>query len=192
MVYSILMLLAKLCTATWLLPLSTPRFGFSANRAKPANKASSPTTQPAGSEGSPIEQEKNNPEDARKPKEETPACPPPSASDEVVRDSTADANSTEPPRKARSLYPAAILGLAMVSRGEVAFLIASVAEAEGIFSSSGGQDLYLIVMWAAMLCTIAGPLGVGILVKRVKNLETRKCLQGGSTQNVLGSWGVGA
>jgi Kef-type K+ transport system membrane component KefB len=91
----------------------------------------------------------------------------------------------------RSLYPSAILGLAMVARGEVGFLIASVAQAEGVFD--GAPQLYLIVMWAAMVCTIAGPLCVGSLVRRVKVLERKRSEAGsGGGEGVLGAWGVEA
>jgi Kef-type K+ transport system membrane component KefB len=93
----------------------------------------------------------------------------------------AAAEEATPP--SRSLYPASILGLAMVARGEVAFLIASVAQSTGIFAgTSATEQLYLVVMWAAMVCTIVGPLGVGVLVRRVKVLE-----KGGV--GVLGVWG---
>ena len=41
--------------------------------------------------------------------------------------------------KPLSLYPASILGTAMVSRGEIGFLIASVAESRGIFAHHSSQ-----------------------------------------------------
>jgi len=104
------------------------------------------------------------------------------------------------PSKPRSLYPSAILGLAMVARGEIGFLIASVAESEGIFSAEiremegGSSDLYLYVIWATVTCTILGPVAVGVLVKRVKTLEEeRKGAAGGTGRTgVLGVWGVDA
>ena len=39
----------------------------------------------------------------------------------------------------KSLYPASILGCAMVARGEIGFLISAVAESRGIFTSAGGD-----------------------------------------------------
>jgi hypothetical protein len=99
---------------------------------------------------------------------------------------------TPAPKKPISLYPASILGLAMVARGEIGFLISSVAESNGIFTSatSGSDDIFLIVTWAIVLCTIIGPVGVGLLVRRVKRLEKEK--EGsGSRRDVLGVWGVG-
>ncbi|KAJ5731905.1 Sodium/hydrogen exchanger [Penicillium malachiteum] len=48
----------------------------------------------------------------------------------------------------KSLYPAALLGLAMVARGEVGYLIASLSESQRIFSESNGgiSDIYLVVI----------------------------------------------
>ncbi|EEQ27571.1 conserved hypothetical protein [Microsporum canis CBS 113480] len=49
-------------------------------------------------------------------------------------------------KKPLSLYPAAMLGTAIVSCGEIGFLIVSLAETNDLFSSHG--ELYLIVTWA--------------------------------------------
>jgi hypothetical protein len=97
--------------------------------------------------------------------------------------------------KPLSLYPAAMLGTAMTARGEIGFLIASLAETTGLFASSpkpstGSSEIYLVVTWAIVLCTIIGPLGVGTLVKRVRRLQS------GGESNLgvngpLGIWGVG-
>jgi hypothetical protein len=97
--------------------------------------------------------------------------------------------------KPLSLYPAAMLGTAMTARGEIGFLIASLAETTGLFASSskpstGSSEIYLVVTWAIVLCTIIGPPSVGTLVKRVRRL------QNGSESNLgvsgpLGIWGVG-
>ncbi|PVI03426.1 Sodium/hydrogen exchanger [Periconia macrospinosa] len=93
-----------------------------------------------------------------------------------------------------SLQPALILGCAMVARGEIGFLISAIAESNGVFSgprgtpSSSESEMFLVVTWAIVLCTIVGPLGVGLVVRRVKKLqETRD----GDGRNVLGVWGVG-
>lgn len=103
------------------------------------------------------------------------------------------------PSRPISLYPASILGCAMVARGEIGFLISSIAESNGIFStpeelaSPAGQSskIFLIVTWAIVLCTIIGPLMVGLLVRRVKKLEGRAEKQGRNVRaEVLGVWGV--
>jgi hypothetical protein len=99
-------------------------------------------------------------------------------------------------RKSFSLQPSLILALAMVARGEIGFLISAVAETNGIFSSpkqTGSEsELFLIVTWAIFVCTIIGPLGVGLCVRRVKRLEASKdSQQEGVGRDVLGVWGVG-
>lgn len=86
-------------------------------------------------------------------------------------------------QKPLSLYPAAILGTAMTARGEIGFLIASLAATTGVFD----QEIYLVITWAVVLCTIIGPLSVGTLVRRVKRLDgaEERRLDG-----PLGIWGV--
>ncbi|ETS73426.1 hypothetical protein PFICI_15031 [Pestalotiopsis fici W106-1] len=102
--------------------------------------------------------------------------------------------------KPLSLYPAGIMSCAMIARGEIGFLISSVAEANGIFRDSSSSasaedetsDLFLIITWAIVLCTIIGPLCVGLLVRRVKKLEAANAAVQveGSKKDVLGVWGV--
>lgn len=101
------------------------------------------------------------------------------------------------PAKPRSLYPASILGLAMVCRGEIGFLVASVADSNGVFGRSAPDnqdgrssgDMFLIVIWAITLCTIVGPISVGTLVMRVKKLQLQRGQSGGGA-DPLGVWGV--
>ncbi|KAJ1326153.1 cation:proton antiporter [Microdochium nivale] len=125
------------------------------------------------------------------------------------------------PAKPVSLYPAAIISSAMTARGEIGFLISAVAESKGIFSSpqaravagpppsssAGGEpsEMFLVATWAIVLCTIVGPLVLGILVRRVKRLEAQR-RGGGSGEGsaadgrpaaadrhqdyVLGAWGI--
>ncbi|KAI0104513.1 Sodium/hydrogen exchanger family-domain-containing protein [Daldinia grandis] len=116
-----------------------------------------------------------------------------------VSQSRIDDNSqgTTTPPKPLSLYPAAIVSCAMVARGEIGFLISAVAESEGVFRqpsdsrNEGASELFLIVTWAIVLCTIFGPICVGVLVRRVKKLEARAAgTAERGTKNVLGVWGV--
>ncbi|OTA61567.1 Sodium/hydrogen exchanger [Hypoxylon sp. EC38] len=124
----------------------------------------------------------------------------PSLPQEVPRDpvtpsesNNASARSTTP-AKPLSLYPAAIISSAMVARGEIGFLISAVAESNGVFrrpsdgASTGASILFLIVTWAIVLCTIFGPICVGVLVRRVKKLEGKSERTG--ARDVLGVWGV--
>lgn len=97
--------------------------------------------------------------------------------------------------KPRSIYPASILGCAMMARGEIGFLISSIAESKGIFTNGANtgssSKLFLCVTWAIVLCTIIGPLSVGLLVQRIKTLQRRVEKAGGQVQGgVLGSWGI--
>ncbi|KAI0378911.1 Sodium/hydrogen exchanger family-domain-containing protein [Hypomontagnella monticulosa] len=99
------------------------------------------------------------------------------------------------PAKPLSLYPAAILSCAMVARGEIGFLVSAVAESNGVFrqpsDSDGASELFLVVTWAIVLCTIVGPICVGLLVRRVKKLEGKAAsARERGTRNVLGVWGV--
>ncbi|KAH7211734.1 Sodium/hydrogen exchanger family-domain-containing protein [Fusarium oxysporum] len=103
-------------------------------------------------------------------------------------------NSTPKPEKALSLYPACIVGIGMVARGEIGYLISALAESKGIFGATAdGQssEIFLIVTWAITLCTIIGPISVGLIVNRVRKLEngSRKA-KGEGRKNVLGAWGV--
>ncbi|KAF2149741.1 Sodium/hydrogen exchanger [Myriangium duriaei CBS 260.36] len=91
-----------------------------------------------------------------------------------------------------SLYPAVILGSAMVARGEIGLLISSVAESEAIFGTAGRSNtsqLFLIVTWGILICTIAGPLVIGLLVRRVRRLQTLERNQVSGRQDPLGIWG---
>ncbi|KAF6228507.1 hypothetical protein HO133_008237 [Letharia lupina] len=75
--------------------------------------------------------------------------------------------------KPRSLYPGSIVGTAMMARGEIGFLIAALAESTGIFAShddsaareDSGSTIYLVVIWAVVLCTIIGPV-IGRLISQ--------------------------
>ena len=107
------------------------------------------------------------------------------------------------PAKPLSLYPASILGSAMIARGEIGFLMASVAASNGVFSSPAPEsspptdkgfhgttsDIYLVVMWAIVLCTIVGPTSVGVLVRRVKKLQVKE-RTANYRADPLGVWGV--
>jgi Kef-type K+ transport system membrane component KefB len=118
---------------------------------------------------------------------------PPGASATAVLSSQ---NDTLSPPHPFSLQPPLILALAMTARGEIGFLISAIAESGGVFKSafdSGSEsDIFLVVTWAIVLCTIIGPLGVGFCVRRVRALEEMKeRLHEGSGRDVLGVWGVG-
>ena len=100
------------------------------------------------------------------------------------------------PHKPLSLYPAIIIETAMVSRGEIGFLILSVAASKGIFKSSedvdarkGSSEIFLIAIWAVTLCTVVGPIAVGPYVRRVRKLQAHGNVDN-TTANPLGVWGI--
>lgn len=103
-------------------------------------------------------------------------------------------NSMPKPEKSISLYPACIVGVGMVARGEIGYLISALAESKGIFGRpADGQpsELFLIITWAITLCTIIGPISVGLIVNRVRQLESgSQKTRGENKRNVLGAWGV--
>jgi Kef-type K+ transport system membrane component KefB len=219
-VYTILMLFGKVITGLWLVRLNVrppkmPSFDFmrrllpkswqhptvkKASRNKVPSETTSPNTQTVSNS---IEMDTigamtpNNTStrtdhaapNTTHPSSTDPAQPPPPAS--------ASSQPTQKPKainKPISLYPAAMLGTAMTARGEIGFLIASVAETTGVFSSSsstsaGSSELYLVTTWAIVLCTIIGPLSVGTLVKRVRRLQRER--EGNpAREDPLGVWGV--
>lgn len=94
----------------------------------------------------------------------------------------------------KSIYPAIILGSAMVARGEIGFLISSVAESRGIFGTGVDgkpSEAFLVVTWAILLCTVLGPLSVGLLVKRTKRLQNLdRSRNNGGRADPLGVWGI--
>lgn len=197
-VYTLLMLFAKLVTGIWLVRFSRPLFpnvlpmaenqsilGMAANK-KPkrvTNKGKEAAAVSAGNEELQLQ--------------DTSDRTPRKASNAGESKKSAETREKKYMNRPISLYPAAILGTAMTARGEIGFLIASLADSTGVFSSGipteSASEIYLIVTWAIVLCTIVGPLSVGMLVKRVRQLDhdlaTReggKGREGGP----LGIWGV--
>ena len=72
---------------------------------------------------------------------------------------------------------ALLVGFAMISRGEIGFLIASLSQSSGTLTlrqrngsgtTSSGEEIFLVIVWAVVICTIAGPIGVGIIVRRLR------------------------
>ncbi|KAM3069286.1 hypothetical protein ACMFMG_010793 [Clarireedia jacksonii] len=73
---------------------------------------------------------------------------------------------------------ALLIGFAMIARGEIGFLIASLSQSSGTLSlrssedrssEGSGESIFLVIIWAVVLCTIFGPVSVGILVRRLKS-----------------------
>ena len=66
------------------------------------------------------------------------------------------------------------MGIAMVARGEIGLLIAQVARGPEPSSDSSpfgrngllGEEPFLVCIWAILLCTLVGPIGIGFVVRR--------------------------
>lgn len=206
-VYAVLMAFAKMCTGLWLVRVS-PGSGLRAFvrvlKAPLAYTTSciwgSQSKETRTSEKSPKQRVADSPQENTDSTENSGSNPGPSNS-ETDADAITTADTSTPqqqtqdrpsplPPKPKSLYPASILALAMTARGEIGYLIASLAESNGIFgdTSQGSSETYLVVVWAISLCTLVGPIAVGTLVKRVKTLQRKRADSGGP--DPLGVWGI--
>lgn len=180
-IYAILMAIGKMITGLWLVRFSSnPIAGLVSILRKPftyAHSCAKRTDKPSKKKSRDKTQAPNTGTDQ-------------SVSQSSPRSDGSPASSQlSMPPKPKSLYPSSILGLAMVARGEVGYLIASIAESQGIFSngsSEGPSDIYLVVVWAISLCTLIGPILVGTLVRRVKKLQ----LSRDQGADPLGVWGI--
>ncbi|KFY93818.1 hypothetical protein V500_03511 [Pseudogymnoascus sp. VKM F-4518 (FW-2643)] len=202
-VYTILMLFAKLITGLWLVRLDIsltkiipkrmrssifgPGSGFKwmGGKAKKEGKSTA----------SAADTHELQPQEGSDAAPRRPTGKAPTATNQSSTPTSVASDASPPkPNNPRSLYPAAMLGTAMTARGEIGFLIASIAETTGLFASSsrpsdGSSEIYLVVTWAIVLCTIIGPLGVGTLVKRVRRLQSERAKTPGAS-DPLGIWGV--
>lgn len=109
-----------------------------------------------------------------------------------------------PSMKRPNHLAASMISLAMVARGEIGFLIASLASSSGTLKTStpngkneleNNQDVFLVIIWAISICTLIGPIGVGLAVRKL-NQEVAKLLEDEPLRTpieaqriVLGSWG---
>ncbi|KAL7932454.1 Sodium/hydrogen exchanger family domain-containing protein [Trichoderma chlorosporum] len=191
-VYTVLMMLGKLLCGIWLLRISVKSF----LPTKLLSFVKHPKLQMAHFWGRAHEKAKpshnSTSSHAAQSQEPSPTSP---TSRETVTQTTAS-HSDPAGANPRSIYPASIPGCAMTARGEIGFLISSIAESNKIFSSPAAKEgksseMFLIVTWAIMLCTILGPLSLGLMVRRVKQLQQGVEKQGRLVQkDVLGVWGV--
>jgi hypothetical protein len=181
LVYTIIMLIAKLACGLCLIRLSTPLL---------PTQALKKILQRHTPEHLPWPFRTRHPAATNPERDESP----PQTSPVATADRSNDKNKSKVPRVV-SLYPAAMLGSAMVARGEIGFLISSVAESEGIFGEpgeGGSSELYLVVTWAILLCTLLGPIAIGTLTKRVRRLQALERSKKTGRPDPLGMWGVTA
>lgn len=168
-VYTILMIIGKLACGIWLLRFELPSW----LKLKFRSSSSSPAT----THGDPAEAAEATSQLSV-------------ATQQTRANSSAKlqnrAHQIPEPAKPVSLYPSTIVGCAMVARGEIGFLISSLAEANGIFGEDPDGELFLLVTWAIMLCTIIGPVVVGAMARRLKSLSEKH--SGTDRRDVLGVW----
>lgn len=191
-IYTVLMAFAKVVCGLWLVRFSvTPKKSIIGRMAKGIKLPSIPHLWGKSRSGAAADQAATTGNTGLVPGEVSPT---PDTS--TAPTSSRERRSSPNPPKPLSIHPPLILALAMCARGEIGFLISGVAESNGIFSASGvtssePSDIFLVVTWAIVLCTIVGPLGVGLSVRRVKKLQARKNKQQeGAGRDVLGVWGV--
>jgi Kef-type K+ transport system membrane component KefB len=187
-VYTVLMALAKLVCGLWLVRLSVAPLTTTRRLLESLKPPTIPHFWGKTKSSVKSNQESTNAAPEPSVSQTAAACPAPAPSGQY--------KSSPNPPKPLSIHPPLILALAMCARGEIGFLISGVAESNGIFSRSGiatnePSDIFLVVTWAIVLCTIIGPLGVGLSVRRVRELQKRKNKQQeGAGRDVLGVWGV--
>ncbi|CAG8948999.1 hypothetical protein HYFRA_00002127 [Hymenoscyphus fraxineus] len=118
--------------------------------------------------------------------------PPESQQPTIPKAITSTALPTPPPQHRLSLPPspnpspealkpphstALLISLAMVSRGEIGFLIASLAQSSNAFTlrskdgtrAPSSEELFIVVIWGVVICTIFGPVAVGVVARRIKS-----------------------
>ena len=78
---------------------------------------------------------------------------------------------------------AILVGFAMVARGEIGFLIASLSQNSGTLvlerrdqiageekagevGEDASLDLFLVIIWSVVLCTVVGPVAVGVITRK--------------------------
>lgn len=203
-IYSLLMIFGKMVTGLWLVRFSlNPMFNLITAVKKPFSflrffcadpKGDRKKKKKSSGKSHPTSQSVHNTDAGNK--DETQNTSPRDTQPQSDLGAVSQITSSKPntslslPPKPKSLYPPSILGLAMVARGEVGYLIASLAESQGMFSSgSSGEtsEIYLVVIWAISICTLIGPISVGTLVRRVKKLQQSRETSGADP---LGAWGI--
>jgi hypothetical protein len=184
-IYTILMTVGKLACGIWLMPFPNPFRGAAelVRKASILERKGVPLT--PGAQCAAINESTSNQELSQGTRDSQEGMDENSATNtRTIR------NATPKPEKPKSLYPASIIGLGMVARGEIGFLVASLAESKGIFGYQS-NGLFLVIVWAISLCTMIGPICIGLLVNRVRKLESGRGQNGGEgSRNVLGAWGV--
>ena len=83
---------------------------------------------------------------------------------DLITSSGKSMHSVEGPTAITNWAPAALLGTAMVARGEIGLLIIQIGLNETPYLS---EKAFIIAIWAIVVNTIVGPISVGILLRKI-------------------------
>lgn len=96
-----------------------------------------------------------------------PAPQPTKTADTQAKKATFPPSKPDNSPRQPSLWPVAtLLGSAMVARGEISLLIVNVAREAS--PELMPDELFYLAIWATLLCTIIGPVVVGLIVKQLE------------------------
>lgn len=119
---------------------------------------------------------------ARKPTSRGQVREPPQSERETKQSTTTTGNSanTRSKDEISSSGPphtmAMLAGFGMIARGEIGFLIASLSQSSNTLglqhpggpTQSSNESLFLVIIWAIVICTILGPISMGIIARRLR------------------------
>lgn len=161
MVYSVLMILAKMVTGIWV-------FLFW----KRLDSIETQGDQEASESKGNVEATMREGDDTRKALEEFVTTP---SQSNTVRSTPSPVPKGLTPTPPSRSSVALLLGLAMVARGEIALIVAQLARPLLVLADATldttSEEPFVIVMWAVMLTTFGGALGVGWVIRATKNRD---------------------
>ncbi|KAL1747114.1 Cation/H+ exchanger, partial [Schizophyllum fasciatum] len=76
-----------------------------------------------------------------------------------------EVRSEKDARRSR-LWNAALLGMAMVPRGEIALIVAQLARPLLSPGEEGDSEPFAVVIWAVLVTTVGGALGIGLMLSK--------------------------
>ena len=91
------------------------------------------------------------------------AAPVPAKAEDAPPTSPDSASPPHESARTSTWVPTLLLGAAMTARGEIGLIISQVALSAGALS----ERPYLLSIWAILLTTLAGPILVAVIVRRV-------------------------
>ena len=178
--YTVLMILGKCLTGIWLLFLPASLGVRDINRALKRICRPRRRTFPVKELGGVVRQSGNSPQGSIEP--DNTAGEPVKAEETAGQDPPRPQTDHRSPNSQNSRYAALLLGLGMTTRGEIGFLIAAVSQSVDVVDS---PDVYIVIIWAIILCTFLGAIGVGLVARKIKRMHQSE----DSPIPILGKWG---